>query len=209
MIDTQTHDHFVAFFHRLKSVVVMVVTLRTLPIFIKSKTTCFHSERGWIDFIQIFSIDIFFFFDSIFFSFFLFSIVMAVSLYFLLRFCHFKMYRILLQIVCITSGKKRTMSLMLNYLLRFSHRPDPSLSSLSNSVPLICTRVPRRLSIRDPHQHTSVFERKTHGTKLQEEKKKRHVSIHFIFNRFTWNRMMATKHLVSIRWIYDEKKKPW
>lgn len=49
-----------------------------------------------------------------------------------------------------------SLNLMLNYrLLRILCRPDLSLSSLSNSIPLICTRVPERLSNHDPHQHMS------------------------------------------------------
>lgn len=35
--------------------------------------------------------------------------------------------------------------------------PDLSLDSLLNNVPLICTRVQERYSIRGPHQHTSKY----------------------------------------------------
>lgn len=35
--------------------------------------------------------------------------------------------------------------------------PDLNLNSLSNNVPLICTRAQERYSIRDPHQHTSRY----------------------------------------------------
>ena len=45
---------------------------------------------------------------------------------------------------------------MSNYHLQFLCCPDLSLSSPSNSFPSICTRALERLSIRDPHQHTSV-----------------------------------------------------
>lgn len=81
-----------------------------------------------------------------------------------------------------------SLSLMLNSrFLRLLFRPDLSLSSLLNSTPLICTRAPRRLSIRDPHQHMSAEKEN------RNDKKHTHVKyiakngyIHFTLNRFVF-----------------------
>lgn len=72
------------------------------------------------------------------------------------RFCYIKYFNVLLRChLLLGPVLLYECVFMLNYPLRILSHQDLNLSSLSNSVPLICTRAPTRYSIRDPHQHTS------------------------------------------------------
>lgn len=144
-------DHFNCIaFRWLKYIVVMAVT-HFISFFLHSLCSSkakFYSER--IDFTHSYTHKILF---DIFFS--IFSLPFCYGCVSSMRedelvFFFFKYF-----FLFSAETSSSLTILMLNYPLRIWNCQDLSLSSLSNSVPLICTRVPRRYSIRDPHQHTS------------------------------------------------------
>lgn len=149
-----------AFFRWLMYVVVMAVTHFTFLSCLKSKTpqrmsfeeSQFHTQNTtnivWYSILSVFL---------------LLSLWMCVSsmrknelVLLFYRFCCLKYSNVLLRFhLPLRPVLLHECDSMPNYPLRILSHQDLNLSSLSNSAPLICTRAPRRYSIRDPHQHTS------------------------------------------------------